>query len=216
VSAAVAADTRTDRLALGGLVFAICGAVSAAFLPKPPDVDASARSVRSYLGHTDRILTGSVLSVLAAVSFLVFLAALRSRVEGAYGRAVVAAGGALGAVTVLGATLQAGLVHAQPRLDGSAVLGGFAVMRAVFYVSPPCLMIVVAGAVAVAGRSLPAWTRGLSALLAVVAAVGSVLLLTSTSSVATGVGLAGFLLTIVWAAATSITISAGRAGGHAE
>lgn len=206
------AAARAWRLgAAGGLVFAVCTVAALVTTPPPPAADASAATVRSYLtGHHGALLAGCALAAVGSVAMLPFLVALRGRLRATPLAAdTLLAGGIVTVVAGLfGPVLQAGLVHAEPRLEGSALLALFAAQRAVFYVAPPFGAAVATGAVAAAYRAgaLPRWLFGLSGLLTVLAVAGGVSVLLTASTWAGGIGLAGFLVTIGWAAATAVVL----------
>ena len=192
--------------AAGGLAFSVCGVAALALAPPPPMAASSAVTVRHYLAlHATAIRSAAVVSALGALTLLPFLVALRRRLAGTAGDTLFAAGILTCAVSILGSVLQAGLVNAQPRLTDSGLLAFFSVQRDVFYVGPPVLVSVMAAAAALAYRGIrPAWLVGLSALLGLTGLVGGASSFYSEGTAAGGVGLAGFLLTIGWCAASSV------------
>ncbi|MGN6608461.1 MAG: hypothetical protein ACTHMS_15805 [Jatrophihabitans sp.] len=197
----------SDRRAalLGGAVFVLVGVGAGPLLPPPPSGHPSAAHVADYFAdHHSTVVAGSTLAAVAAVALLPLLVALGRSVGGAAGSSVRTGGGALVAIGVLGGVVQAGLAAHASDLDPSALLAAFTLERAVFYAGPA---LVVAGvALAAAAGASPTWHRALSALLGVVALAGGVVQLTSTSGAATGLGFAGFLLTVVWVAATMFVL----------
>lgn len=203
------------RWIVGGLVFAAVGIVAAVLLPPPPAADAGAPTLQHYFGaHSAAIRAASTLSALGALALIPFFSALRDRLPGVAGGAVYGGGLITVAVSVLGDVLQAGLANAHARLDGAGLLAFFGIERGVFYVAPAVTTVAVASAAAVAFRAagLPFWLTGLSGLLAVFSTAGAVATLVSESTAAGGIGLAGFILVIVWTAATSMVVMRERGG----
>lgn len=195
-----------NALAAGGLGFAGLSIAALALMPPPPGGKSSAAHVRHYFAtHSANIRAASALSILAALLLLCLFAALRRRLAGAD---LLFAGGVItSAVAVLGGLLQSGLALGQPHLGNDGVLALFWVERTVFYVAPPLAITAAAVGAMLAFRSqLPGWLTGLSGLLAVVAAVGGITNTVSDNDAGGAIGLIGFLLTIIWAAATSIVV----------
>jgi hypothetical protein len=194
--------------ALGGVVFAVLSVAALATMPKPPDADASAATVRHYFAaHSGAIRAGSVLAALAALGFLALVATLRRRVDGSAADTLFAGGAVVAAVAILGAVLQAGLASAQSRLADPGVLGAFTAERMVFYVAPAVATIIVGLSAAVAFRgALPGWLVAASGLLGLVAMVAGIATMVSESNAAGAIGLVGFILTILWSAATAVVL----------
>jgi hypothetical protein len=182
--------------------------VALALLPPPPDANSTSAAIRQYLeGHAGAIRVACVLSALGALALLPFFACLRRRLDSTAGDTLFSAGTVTVVAGVMGSILQAGLVNAQHRLGAGSLLSYFAIERMVFYVAPAVAVAAVGAAAAVAYRGrLPGWLMALSGLLAAVATVGGVANLASDGRAAGGIGLPGFLLTIVWVAASAVVL----------
>ncbi len=192
--------------ALGGLVFATLSIVALAVMPPPPAGDASAATVRAYFAeHSTAIRVASVLSILGALGLLALVSLLRRRLPGTAADVLYAGGLVTTTVAVVGGVLQAGLAQSQPRLADTGLLASFGIERMVFYAAPPLGMTAVAAAAAIAFRGVwPSWLAMGSAVLAAVALVGGILNVVTDTGAGGVVGLAGFVLTIVWAASTAV------------
>jgi hypothetical protein len=199
---------KVDAGAAGGLVFAVLSIIALAVLPPPPKAAASSGTVRHYLvAHSAAIRSASAVSVVAALALLPFFAAVKRRLTSPSGDTLFAAGILTCAVSVAGSALQAGLANAQGRLADDGLLTFYAVERIVFYVGPALTVGAVAAAAAVGYRHrLPNWLCAASAVLAAVAVLGGIASLVSESTAAGGIGLAGFVLTILWVAASSVVL----------
>jgi hypothetical protein len=198
--------------AAAGVVFVLLGVISGPLLPQPPDADANAITVLHYFaGHETRIVTASTLAAAAAVSLAFFFTALAGRLadDGLAARAVTAGGAIVVAVSVLGAVGQAAVARAADGLGATAALrAAFQTERGVFFVAPALAMAVVAAATSRGLRRVggPTWLTVLSGLLAVVGLVAGLAGVASGASVVTGIGLAGFVMTVAWVLAVSMTL----------
>ena len=192
-----------DRTAAaGGALFVVASLAAGPLLPQPPAADASAGDVRSwFVGHHDAVVAASLLSVVGALGLLVLVAGLRRR-----GTPLVSLGGGL-LVTfgVLGGLLQAAVAQVAARLtDDSALTAAYAVERAVFFDGPALAALLLLGA---AAPALPRWLGGAGLGIGVLGAVAGLTDLAQRSGSPAALGLTGFLLTVAWVAATTVTLA---------
>lgn len=197
--------------AIGGLVFVVLSVLGGATLPKPPAPAASAATLGSYFtGHQHRIELAGAASALAALGLLVLVAHLNARLatDPLAARLVLAGGSVLVTTGVLGGMVQALVAQVADRVHGDTLVLAFGLDRAVFYVAPGFgVILLMAGfARAAAGARLPQWLGGLALLVAAIGLVAGVGQLVSTSTALAAAGFVGFVLTVVWAAATSVTL----------
>jgi hypothetical protein len=198
--------------AAAGCLFVLLGVVSGPLLPQPPDAGASATTVLHYFaGHEARIVTASTLAAAAAVSLAFFFGALAGRLaDDRWAARTVTAGGAITVtVSVLGAIGQAAVARAADGLGATAALrGAFQAERGVFFIAPGLAMAVVAAATArgLKRTGAPGWLTALSGLVAAVALGAGLAGVASGASAVTGIGFAGFLLTLAWVLAVSVTL----------
>ena len=194
--------------AAGGLVFSLLSVAALAVLPPPPKADAAAHTVRHYFdAHSGTIRAASAVSIIGALALLLLCASLKRRLESTAGDALFAAGTVTASVSILGSALQAGLANAHTRLSDDGLLTFFSIERVTFYVTPAVTVALVGAAAAVAFRGrMPVWLVGWSAALGAVAVIGGVINVVDESTAGGGLGLVGFIMTIVWSAASAIAL----------
>jgi hypothetical protein len=200
----------TDRTlaAAGGAAFVVIGLAGGPLLPQPPSAHPGVAKVASYFSqHHGALVAGSTLAAVAALALLPLLVGLGALIGGLAGDTVRAAGTLLVSVSFIGAVLQAGVALHARDLDPHSLPGAFAVERAIFYAGPALAVALVAVSAALGGGGvLPGWHRAASAVLAVIALVAGVVQLGWDNKATTAMGFAGFLLTVVWVAATSVAV----------
>lgn len=197
--------------ALGGLLFVLLSVVGGATLPKPPDPGASAATIGSYFaGHQQRIELAGSASALAALGLLVLVAHLHRRfaTDPLASRLVLAGGSVLVTIGVIGAMVQALVAQVADRMHGDSLVLAFALVRAAFYVAPGFGVILLMAGVArgVAPAGLPQWLGGIALLVAALGLVAGIGQLLSTTPGLAAAGFVGFVLTVVWVAAMSVTL----------
>lgn len=197
--------------AAGGLTFVALSVLGGATLPKPPDATASAGTIATYLvHHQHRIELASAAAALAALGLLVLVAYLRERVSANQlaARLLLAGGSVLVTIGLVGALVQGMIAQVSDRLHGDSLLLAFALERATFYIGPAfgVVLLTTAFARGAATAQLPQWLGGLALLVGAVGLVAGVGQTTSTAPAFAAAGFAGFVLTLIWVAATSVTL----------
>ena len=179
-----------DRLrvpgAVAGILFAVLGVASGVIVPPPPALDASASTVRSYVtDHRHGLDVWTVLVVVAPIVLLVFFAAARRRfADRELGSLFFGFGLLTVALALLGALLEAVLIHGGAILDNDqAVLVLFRLGAAVFYGGPALASLgyLVAAAADGPASELPGWLSPFALLVGVVGFVGGIVTVTTSS-----------------------------------
>jgi hypothetical protein len=197
-------DVNWERYgAAAGVLFVILLLVGGFIAGSPPAPDDSAREIHEFYRDNDTALkVGSYLNGLAIFPFLIFLGSVWSRVRGAGDEmrrvATILAGGAVIAVamasvgTAITATTAIRIRELAP--EGAKfffTLSGVATSMTAFAVA------VFVGAVAVAAaraRAFPSWLGPAGAVLTVAWLVAGL----GVATEATGIGLFGFIVFLLW------------------
>lgn len=186
-------------------------------VPAPPDFDADVTEIREYLvDNRSGILTTGLLQLLAVTFFGLFLVGLRDVIrrteDGPYWSTVAVLGGVLlGATVLVAQSTYAAMVWVDGAAqDASDDLLRFAwsLSNVVFGVGAPGILLLT-GTVAWVGikeKAVPAATAWVSALAAVVSAVGFIMQLGSDFG---AFGIATFLGFVAFAVFTAVPMARG-------
>jgi hypothetical protein len=195
----------------GGLAWAVLGVVSGVLVPAPPAADADAATVLAYFtGNSAHLVVASVISAVAALLLVPFFVSLADRMADQWAANLArTAGTVVVTVGLFGGLLQAGLARSAASLGASpTLLAAFMIDRAAFFVTPPLAMSVILFAAFIGLRRplAPRWLGALAGVVGLAVLVGGIAGVVSTSRTVTSAGFGGFVLTVVWVAAASVTL----------
>jgi hypothetical protein len=171
---------------IAGVLFAISTALQFVVAPSPPSWDASGSEIREwFVDHREGVLVQGLLMVVAVSAFIVFLVGvcnlLRTATDGVAAM-VAALGGVIVATSLL---IGQAVFNAAVWIDGNADASTDDTVRLVWSIG--CLLIygasmpgivLLAGAVAIAGRNIdavPVWSARVAAVVALLGVVGNLI-----------------------------------------
>jgi hypothetical protein len=166
-----------------------------------PAIDASDRELAAYLGDLDPAWLGANLEIIGLVALLVFCVGLSRRVESGALRSLVLAGGAAGVSLKLATALPLLAVWLRPEAVAPAVAGVALDLGSIGFAAAGGLLALVTGGAAASG-TLPRWLR-------ILGGAATVALLVQIPLFRQEFGL-GFLLFMVWTAATGLVLLRAR------